>query len=46
MKNISTINPAIMENTEYSIGKVHSLFINLKWVCPLIMAYHYASFHF
>jgi len=30
MKNISAINPAIMENTEYSIVIVHSLFINIK----------------
>ena len=30
MKSISTINPAIMENTECSTAKTHSSFIDLK----------------
>jgi len=30
MKSISTINPVITQNTEYSIVKVHSSFIDLK----------------
>ena len=30
MKSISTINPAIMENTECLIVKVHAPFIDLK----------------
>ena len=30
MKSISTINPAIMENTEYSIVAVHASFVDLK----------------
>jgi len=33
MKSISIINPAITENTEYSIVEAHASFINFKkWV--------------
>ena len=30
MKGISTINPAITENTEFSIIKMHAISINIK----------------
>ena len=37
LKSISTINPAIMENTECSIVKVRASFINLKvGVCSVL----------
>ena len=45
MKSISTINPATSENTERSIVKAHSLFIDLKVGVMLIMVYNYALFH-
>ena len=46
MKSICTINPAITENTESSIVKVHASFIDLKWVYLLIIVYYNDSFHF
>ena len=46
MKSVSTIKPAIMENTEYLIGEVHASFINLKVGISLDHVYHYALFHY
>ena len=45
MKSISTINPAINENTECTVVKVLTLVIK-EWVCHLNTVYHYASFRF
>ena len=45
IKSISTINPAITENTERSIAKVHASFIDLKVDVSLCL-YHYTLFHF
>ena len=42
-ENICTINPAIMENTEWLIVEVHTSLINLKLSD---MMYHYASLCF
>jgi len=46
MKSISTINPAITENTERTIVKARAPVIDIKWVCRLNTVYHYASFRF
>ena len=44
IKSISTINEAIMENTESSIIKVRVLVIDQKWVYDSIMVHHHTSF--
>jgi len=47
MKGISTINPAITENTEFSIIKMHAITINIKvGVYYLIVVYQYTLFCF
>ena len=46
MKSNSTINPTIKENTKCLIIKASPSFINLKWLCHLVMVYHYALFRF
>jgi len=43
MKSISTINPAITENTKYSIVKVCASFINLKVGVSLVTMLHFTS---
>jgi len=43
MKGISTIKPAITENTECTIVKAHAPVIDTKWVCHLNTVYHFAS---
>ena len=45
-RSISKINPTITENTEFSIIKVHALFINLKVDVSLDHNVSLASFHF
>ena len=45
MENISTINPAITENTECLIVEVRTSFIDLKVGVSLDL-YHYTLFHF
>jgi len=45
MKSISTIKPAITENTKYSIVKACASFIELK-VGVSLGLYYYALFHF
>ena len=42
MKSICTINPAITENTECMIVKVHVSFIDLK-VSVLLVSLHFIS---
>ena len=44
MKSISTINPAITENTKCSIVEVYASFVDLRWVSRLIMLYYYSPF--
>ena len=39
MKSISTINPAIMENTEHLIVKMHASFIDVSWRLILFLAF-------
>jgi len=46
MKSISTIDPVIAENTGYSIVKVHTPVIDIKWVCHFNMVYQYVLFCF
>ena len=46
MKSISTIKPAITENTKCTIVKTHTLVIDIKVVCRLNSVCHYTSFHF
>ena len=46
MKSISTINPAITENTDGTIVKAHAPVIDIKWVRRLNTVYHYTLFCF
>ena len=46
MTSISTIKPAITENTECTIVKAHAPVVDLNVVCHLNTVYHYASFRF
>ena len=43
MKSISTMKPAITENTECTIVKAHT---PVKWMCHLNTVYHYTLFYF